>query len=64
MAQVRLEACLWELAQGRGTATHFKGAEAMETVLSVVLLGAVGIAILFVVIYAAIVVLLNSWEIK
>jgi hypothetical protein len=36
----------------------------METVLSVVLLGAVGIAILFVVVYAFIVVLLDSWEIK
>jgi hypothetical protein len=36
----------------------------METVLSFVLLGALGIAILFVVVYAFIVVLLDSWEIK
>lgn len=36
----------------------------METVLSFVLLGALGIAILFVVVYAVIVVLLDSWEIK
>jgi len=36
----------------------------METVLSFVLLGAIGIAILFVVLYAFIVVLLDSWEIK
>jgi len=64
MAQVWLEACLWQLAQGRGAATHFKGAEVMETVLSFVLLGALGIAILFVVVYAFIVVLLDSWEIK
>jgi hypothetical protein len=32
--------------------------------LSFVLLGALGIAILFVVVYAFIVVLLDSWEIK
>jgi ABC-type multidrug transport system permease subunit len=36
----------------------------METVLSFVLLGALGIAILFVVVYAFIVVMLDSWEIK
>lgn len=36
----------------------------METVLSFVLLGALGIAILFVVVYAFIMVLLDSWEIK
>ena len=36
----------------------------METVLSFVILGAVGIAVLFVVVYAVIVVLLDSWEIK
>jgi hypothetical protein len=36
----------------------------METVLNFVLLGALGIAILFVVVYAFIVVLLDSWEIK
>ena len=36
----------------------------METVLSFVLLGALGIAVLFVVVYAFIVVLLDSWEIK
>lgn len=64
MAQVRLETCLWQLAQGRGAATHFKGAETMETVLSFVILGAVGIAVLFIVVYAVIVVLLDSWEIK
>jgi hypothetical protein len=36
----------------------------METVLSFVLLGALGIAVLFIVVYAVIVVLLDSWEIK
>jgi hypothetical protein len=36
----------------------------METVLSFVILGAVGIAVLFIVVYAFIVVLLDSWEIK
>jgi hypothetical protein len=36
----------------------------METVLSFVILGAVGIAILFVVIYAVIAVLLDKTEIK
>jgi hypothetical protein len=36
----------------------------METVLSFVLLGALGIAVLFIVVYAFIVVLLDSWEIK
>ena len=36
----------------------------METVLNFVLLGALGIAILFVVIYAVIAVLLDKHEIK
>ena len=36
----------------------------METVLSVVLLGALGIAIMVVVIYAVIAFLMDSWEIK
>ena len=36
----------------------------METVWSFVILGAVGIAVLFIVVYAVIVVLLDSWEIK
>ena len=36
----------------------------METVLSVVLLGALGIAIMIVVIYAVIAFLMDSWEVK
>ena len=32
--------------------------------MSFVILGAVGIAVLFIVVYAVIVVLLDSWEIK
>ena len=36
----------------------------METVLSVVLLGALGIAIMVVVIYAVISFLMDSWEVK
>jgi hypothetical protein len=36
----------------------------METVLSVVLLGALGIAIMVVVIYAVIAFLMDSWEVK
>jgi hypothetical protein len=36
----------------------------METVLSVVLIGALGIAIMVVVIYAVIAFLMDSWEIK
>ena len=36
----------------------------METVLNVVMLGALGIAIVFIVIYALIAFLLDSWEIK
>jgi uncharacterized membrane protein len=55
---------LWQLAQGRGTATQIKGAEIMETVLSFVMLAMLGIAIFFIVIYAVIAFLLDSWEIK
>jgi len=36
----------------------------METVLNFVLLGALGIAIMVVVIYAVIAFLMDSWEIK
>jgi hypothetical protein len=64
MAQARMGACIWQLAQGRGASTQIKGAETMETVLNFVLLGALGIAILFGVVYAFIAFLLDKTEIK
>lgn len=59
-----METNIWKLAKGRGAATQIKGAEIMETVMSFVMLAMLGIAILFVVLYALIAFLLDSWEIK
>jgi hypothetical protein len=59
-----LETDLQQFTIGGRASTQIKGAEIMETVLSVVLLGALGIAIMVVVIYAVIAFLMDSWEIK